>query len=161
MAQIRQHRNAKLTVRQRREMVSVILEEGWPVAAAAERFQVSAKTARKWRDRYLDEGADGMGMPALLCYLVVRGGCWSARGQGTAGDRFSRVVPVSDSQSAIAPRATAEEGIEGLDEARRSAANAGVAHIERLGADLPDKADERGEGIERGEDEDPRPKAPG
>jgi len=40
--------------------VSVILEEGWPVAAAAERFQVSAKTARKWRDRYLDEGADGL-----------------------------------------------------------------------------------------------------
>ena len=60
MAQIRQHTNARLTVCQRREMVSVMLDEGWPPAAAAERFQVSAKTARKWRDRYLAEGADGL-----------------------------------------------------------------------------------------------------
>ena len=60
MAQIRQHANARLTVRQRREMVSAMLDEGWPVAAAAERFQVSAKTARKWRGRYLAEGDGGL-----------------------------------------------------------------------------------------------------
>lgn len=60
MAQVRQHANARLTVRQRRVMVDVLLVERWPVAAAAERFQVSAKTARKWRDRYLAEGAAGL-----------------------------------------------------------------------------------------------------
>ncbi len=60
MAQIRQHVNARLTPRQRRQMVEVMLGEGWSVAAAAQRFQVSAKTARKWRDRYLAEGPDGL-----------------------------------------------------------------------------------------------------
>ena len=60
MAQIRQHINARLTVRQRQRMVSVILDEGWPIAAAAQRFQVDPKTARKWRDRYLAEGVDGL-----------------------------------------------------------------------------------------------------
>ena len=61
MAQIRQHRNAKLTVAARREMVGLMLEGDWSVAAAAERFQVSAKTARKWRDRYSAEGEAGLG----------------------------------------------------------------------------------------------------
>lgn len=60
MAQIRQHLNARLTVRQRREMVAVMLDEGWSVAAAAQRFQVDPKTARKWRDRYLAEGDGGL-----------------------------------------------------------------------------------------------------
>ncbi len=46
MAQVRQHANARLTPRQRRAMVAVILEGGWSVAATAERFQVDAKTAR-------------------------------------------------------------------------------------------------------------------
>ena len=60
MAQVRQHVNARLTVRERRAMVEVMMEEGWSVAATAERFGVSAKTARKWRDRYLAEGPDGL-----------------------------------------------------------------------------------------------------
>ena len=60
MAQIRQHANARLTVRRRRETVSAILDGGWSVAAASERFQVDPKTARKWRDRFLAEGADGL-----------------------------------------------------------------------------------------------------
>ena len=60
MAQVRQHVNARLTPRQRRAMVDVLVVEGWSVAATAERFQVDPKTARKWRDRYLAEGADGL-----------------------------------------------------------------------------------------------------
>ena len=51
MAQAWQHANARLTPRQRRAMVDVVVVEGWSVAAAAERFQVDAKTARKWRTR--------------------------------------------------------------------------------------------------------------
>ena len=30
--------------------------EGWTIEATAERFQVDAKTVRKWRDRFLAEG---------------------------------------------------------------------------------------------------------
>ena len=61
MAQVRtQHLNAKLTPAMRRRMVDVLIVEGWGVAATAERFQVDPKTVRKWRDRYLTEGPDGL-----------------------------------------------------------------------------------------------------
>ena len=55
-----QHPNAVLTPTGRRRMVACVLEQGWTVEATAERFQVDAKTVRKWRDRYLSEGADGL-----------------------------------------------------------------------------------------------------
>ena len=59
MAQVRQHVNARLTQRQRRAMVEVMLD-GWSVAAAAQRFQVDPKTACKWRDRFAAEGSEGL-----------------------------------------------------------------------------------------------------
>ncbi len=55
-----QHPNAPLTVEGRRRMVGCVLDRGWTVEAAAERFQVDAKTVRKWRDRYLAEGEAGL-----------------------------------------------------------------------------------------------------
>ncbi len=56
-----QHPNAVLTPTGRRRMVACVLERGWTIEATAERFQVDAKTVRKWRDRYLAEGPDGLG----------------------------------------------------------------------------------------------------
>ena len=41
-------------------MVKLVTDQGWPVAAAAERYQVDPKGVRKWRDRYLAEGPDGL-----------------------------------------------------------------------------------------------------
>ena len=41
-------------------MVACVLEDGWTIEATAERFQVDAKTVRKWRDRYLAEGDAGL-----------------------------------------------------------------------------------------------------
>lgn len=55
-----QHPNAPLTPEGRRRMVACLLEDGWTVEATAERFQVDAKTVRKWRDRFLAEGSDGL-----------------------------------------------------------------------------------------------------
>jgi len=61
MAQVRtQHPNAALTPRSRRRMVACVVEQGWSVAAAAERFQVDPKTVRKRRDRYRAEGRAGL-----------------------------------------------------------------------------------------------------
>jgi transposase len=37
-------------------MVSWVVDQGWTIEATAERFQVDAKTVRKWRDRFLAEG---------------------------------------------------------------------------------------------------------
>jgi transposase InsO family protein len=41
-------------------MVECLLEGGWTVEMTAERFQVDAKTVRKWRDRFLAEGEAGL-----------------------------------------------------------------------------------------------------
>ena len=41
-------------------MVGCVLEQGWTIVATAERFQVDAKTVRKWRDRFLSEGEEGL-----------------------------------------------------------------------------------------------------
>lgn len=57
---ISQHPNAPLTPEGRRRMVSCVLDRGWTVEATAERFQVDAKTVRKWRDRFLAEGEAGL-----------------------------------------------------------------------------------------------------
>ncbi len=55
-----QHPNAPLTPEGRRRMVDCVLRRGWTVEATAERFQVDAKTVRKWRDRFLTEGDAGL-----------------------------------------------------------------------------------------------------
>jgi transposase len=41
-------------------MVACVLEHGWTIEATAERFQVDAKTVRKWRDRFIAEGEAGL-----------------------------------------------------------------------------------------------------
>ena len=55
-----QHSNPPLTPVGRRRMVSCVVDGGWTVEATAERFQVDAKTVRKWRDRFLAEGDSGL-----------------------------------------------------------------------------------------------------
>lgn len=54
------HSNAALTVRSRLRIARLIVDDGWPVARAAERYDVSWKTAAKWARRYQDEGIGGM-----------------------------------------------------------------------------------------------------
>jgi transposase InsO family protein/transposase len=54
------HSNAALTRRARLKIARLIIDQGWPVARAAERFDVSWKTANKWADRYDKEGEGGM-----------------------------------------------------------------------------------------------------
>jgi transposase InsO family protein len=41
-------------------MVSLVIDEKWSIEATAERFQLDAKTVRKWRDRFLTEGEAGL-----------------------------------------------------------------------------------------------------
>ena len=57
---LRQHPNAPLTPQGRRRMVDCVVERGWTIEATAARFQVDAKTVRKWRDRFLTEGTAGL-----------------------------------------------------------------------------------------------------
>jgi transposase len=54
------HVNALLAPRGRLELAQLIVEEGWPLRRAAERFQVSHETARKWARRYRAGGKAAM-----------------------------------------------------------------------------------------------------
>jgi transposase InsO family protein len=54
------HSNAALTARARLRLARLIVDDGWSPARAAERYDVSWKTAKKWADRYAAEGPAGM-----------------------------------------------------------------------------------------------------
>ncbi|MER6817936.1 IS481 family transposase [Spirillospora sp. NPDC000708] len=74
------HANAKLAPAGRLELARCVVEEGWPLRRAAERFQVSHTTARRWADRYRRSGAAGMAdrssrphhSPARMCRRIER-----------------------------------------------------------------------------------------
>ena len=54
------HANAALTPRARLRLAWLIVDKGWSTARAAERYDVSWRTAKKWADRYRAEGPAGM-----------------------------------------------------------------------------------------------------
>ena len=54
------HRNAPLSETGRLRLARCVVEDGWPLRRAAERFQVSATTAKRWADRYRAEGPAAM-----------------------------------------------------------------------------------------------------
>jgi transposase InsO family protein len=54
------HRNAPLTPTGRLRLARCVVEEGWPLRRAAERFQVAVTTAKRWADRYRASGEAGM-----------------------------------------------------------------------------------------------------
>jgi transposase InsO family protein len=54
------HANAVLTPRGRLLLARRVVEEGWPIARAAEHFHVSWPTAKRWASRYAAMGPAGM-----------------------------------------------------------------------------------------------------
>jgi transposase-like protein len=54
------HRNAPLTEPGRLRLARCVVEDGWTLRRAAERFQVSPTTAQRWADRYRELGEAGM-----------------------------------------------------------------------------------------------------
>src|SRR5437899_6074949 len=53
------HKNARLTLRRRQELVRR-LEAGAPLKGQARRMEISVRTARKWWGRYRTEGSAGL-----------------------------------------------------------------------------------------------------
>ena len=54
------HANAALTPIHRLKLARLVVDDGWPIARAAERFNVSWPTAKRWADRYSQLGVAGM-----------------------------------------------------------------------------------------------------
>jgi transposase InsO family protein len=55
------HRNAPLSPTGRLRLARCIVDDGWPLRRAADRYQVSVTTAQRWAGRYREHGKDGMG----------------------------------------------------------------------------------------------------
>ncbi|NMM32803.1 MAG: IS481 family transposase [Phycicoccus sp.] len=55
------HGNASLTPTGRLRLASCVVDDGWPLRRAAERFGVSVTTAQRWAGRYREAGRAGMG----------------------------------------------------------------------------------------------------
>lgn len=53
------HRNGSLTETGRVRLARCVVEDGWPLRRAAERFQVSPTTAQRWATRYRQFGEAG------------------------------------------------------------------------------------------------------
>ncbi|MGE2738066.1 IS481 family transposase, partial [Mycolicibacterium vaccae] len=54
------HRNAPLSETGRLRLARCVVEDGWSLRRAAERFQVSVSTAARWAGRYREHGEAGM-----------------------------------------------------------------------------------------------------
>lgn len=54
------HANAALTPRARLRLARLVVDHGWPIARAAERYDVSWPTAKRWATRYAAMGEAGM-----------------------------------------------------------------------------------------------------
>lgn len=54
------HRNAPLSETGRLRLARCVVDDGWPLRRAAERFQVAVTTAARWAARYRDLGEAGM-----------------------------------------------------------------------------------------------------
>ena len=54
------HRNAPLTPTGRLRLARCVVDDGWPLRRAAERFHVSHTTAARWADRYRRQGTAGL-----------------------------------------------------------------------------------------------------
>ena len=54
------HANAALTPRARLRLARLVVDQNWPIARAAERYDVSWPTAKRWADRYRQLGPTGM-----------------------------------------------------------------------------------------------------
>lgn len=54
------HRNAPLTETGRLRLAKCVVEDGWSLRRAADRFNVASNTAQRWSSRFREEGAAGM-----------------------------------------------------------------------------------------------------
>src|SRR5215213_7670311 len=65
------HANAALTLRQRRRMVRMVVEQGWSIRRAAGEFKTSEKTCLKWVARYREASEAGLVDRSSACRVLA------------------------------------------------------------------------------------------
>ena len=68
---MRLHANAALSVRQRRRMVLLVVEQDWSIRLAAAEFRTSEKTCSKWVARYREASESGLLDRSSACEVVA------------------------------------------------------------------------------------------
>ena len=98
------HRNAPLSETGRLRLARCIVEDGWSLRRAAERFQVAVTTAARWAGRYRELGEAGMvDRIAVLAALPRAPNGGSSRSGSSAGGVRIGSATCSD---CIPPRCT-------------------------------------------------------
>jgi transposase InsO family protein len=65
------HANAALTLRQRRQMVRLVVEGGWSIQAAAAEFNTTSRTCSKWVSRFREASESGLLDRSSACQVVA------------------------------------------------------------------------------------------
>ena len=101
------HANAPLTPEGRRRLAVLVVEQGWSLRRAAERFQCSPATVKRWADRYRaglpvrrpKPTRYEVAAPGQLVHVDIKkqgripdGGGWRAHGRGSMQDRHAGVA---------------------------------------------------------------------
>ncbi|CEH08197.1 Integrase, catalytic region [Propionibacterium freudenreichii] len=101
------HANAPLTPEGRRRLAVLVVEQGWSLRRAAERFQCSPATVKRWADRYRaglpvrrpKPKRYEVAAPGQLVHVDIKkqgripdGGGWRAHGRGSMQDRHAGVA---------------------------------------------------------------------
>jgi len=136
------HPNAPLTPEGRRRMVECVLVHRWTIEAAADRFQVDAKTVRKWRDRWLEEGDAGLAdrssrphrSPNKTCRKIERRVLSLRRRHRWGADRIAHAVGLAPS---TVQRILNDAGVGRLDVGDRATAAAARGPIVRYERERP------------------------
>jgi len=81
------HPNGPLSETGRLRLARCVVEDGWPLRRAAERFQVSPTTAKRWADRYRAATAASAAAGADPTGRHARPGGLSAWADRTGGSR--------------------------------------------------------------------------
>jgi transposase InsO family protein len=68
---MRLHANAALSLRQRRRMVELVVDEGWSIQAAAAEFNTSFRTCSKWVSRFRTASESGLLDRSSACERVA------------------------------------------------------------------------------------------
>ena len=79
------HANATLTPTGRLRLAKLVVEKCWTYERAAERFSVSASTARRWAGRYRDEGEARAWSTAPHVHTVAHVSCRGVRSGASWG----------------------------------------------------------------------------
>ena len=78
------HRNAILTETGRLHLAQLVVDQGWTLRRAAERFGVAVNTARRWAQRYRERAWPGWST-SPLARSIARINSRNVRNAGSSG----------------------------------------------------------------------------